>query len=114
MVLVALITIISALQYYVAWYNFEAMISQLASVPKYRLQALEVARQRDPALGARTRAGKERQAAREEEERAVRRVIAELMDQHGGYQRPEVNDILGIQVTYFRYQRHFLIHSFFR
>ena len=26
------------LQYYSAWFNFEAAISQLATVPKYRLQ----------------------------------------------------------------------------
>ena len=37
-VLVALVTIVSALQYYVAWFNFEAAISHLATVPKYRLQ----------------------------------------------------------------------------
>ena len=37
-VLVALVTIVSALQYYIAWFNFEAAISHLATVPKYRLQ----------------------------------------------------------------------------
>ena len=39
-VLVALVTIVSALQYYIAWFNFEAAISHLATVPKYRLQVI--------------------------------------------------------------------------
>merc|ERR1719495_1325295 len=98
-VLVALVTIVSALQYYVAWFNFEAAISHLATVPKYRLQALEVARERIPDLGGKTRAGKEREVAKAREEAAVREVIAELMDKNGGYQRPEVADILWIQVV---------------
>ena len=89
-VLVALVTIVSALQYYIAWFNFEAAISHLATVPKYRLQvwvdfvgggdfdlflqALEVARERRPDLGGKTRAGKEREAAKAREEAAVREV----------------------------------------
>ena len=90
-VLVALVTIVSALQYYVAWFNFEAAISHLATVPKYRLQvknkkkysskdvnsifqALEVARERMPDLGGKTRAGKEREVAKAREEAAVREV----------------------------------------
>jgi len=100
-VLVALVTIVSALQYYIAWFNFEAAISHLATVPKYRLQALEVARERRPDLGGKTRAGKEREAAKAREEAAVREVIAELMDRHGGYQRPEVADVLWVQVVRF-------------
>ena len=35
-----LVTIISAIQYYIAWFNFEAAISHLATVPKYRLQVI--------------------------------------------------------------------------
>ena len=94
-VLVALVTIVSALQYYVAWFNFEAAISHLATVPKYRLQvknkeytskyvnsffqALEVARERMPDLGGKTRAGKEREVAKAREEAAVREVGVVMM-----------------------------------
>jgi len=100
-VLVTLVTIISALQYYIAWFNFEAAISHLATVPKYRLQAQEVARERRPDLVVKSKAGKEREAAKAREEAAIREVIGELMDHHGGYQRPEVRDILWLQVLRF-------------
>jgi DnaJ family protein C protein 25 len=99
LVLVALVTIVSALQYYMAWFNFEAAISHLATVPRYRLQALEVARQRWPDLAGRAKPGREREAARAQEAAKVREVIAELMDTHGGYQRPELGDILWVQVN---------------
>ena len=35
---------------------------------------------------------------RRREETAVRAVIAELMDKHGGYQRPEIRDVLWVKV----------------
>ena len=36
--LTAVTITMAPLQYYIAWFNFEAAISQLATVPKYRLQ----------------------------------------------------------------------------
>ena len=44
-VLLSLVTIVSAVQYYSAWYNFEQTINHLATVPKYRYQALEIAKE---------------------------------------------------------------------
>ena len=38
------ITIISAVQYYSAWSNYEDAIKYLAQVPKYRMQATQIAK----------------------------------------------------------------------
>lgn len=44
-VLVATITVISIIQYYSAWTNYEEAIKYLVSVPKYRIQATEIAKE---------------------------------------------------------------------
>ena len=46
----------------------------------FSLQALEVARERRPDLGGKTRAGKERDAAKAREEAAVREVILVVLN----------------------------------
>lgn len=70
------------------------------TVPKYRLQATEIARQQG--LLSRTKEkGKNRRSKdeiREQEEEVIRHIIKNKIDIKGGYQKPRVLDILLCQI----------------
>ena len=87
-VLLALVTVVSAVQYYSAWYNFEQTINYLATVPKYRFQALEIAKEQGLIKEKPDKIkGVSKDEIRRKEEEIVRGVIADMMDTNGGYQR---------------------------
>ena len=46
LVVLTLITVMSMVQYYSAWYNHAETIKYLATVPRYRIQALDIAKVR--------------------------------------------------------------------
>lgn len=99
LVVLTLITLMSMVQYYSAWYNHSETIKYLATVPKYRYQALDIARSRGMLIT--DKKGVSKDQIRKKEENAIKEVIEELMDQNGGYQRPELNQILWIQIIQF-------------
>lgn len=99
---VILVTIcaISIFQYY-SWHSsYNEAINYLMTVPKYRLQATEIARQQG--LLSRTKEkGKNRRSKdeiREQEEEVIRHIIKNKIDIKGGYQKPRVLDILLCQI----------------
>ena len=101
-VLLALVTVVSAVQYYSAWYNFEQTINHLATVPKYRYQALEIAKNQGLIKDKPEKVkGVTKDEMRKREEEIVRGVIADMMDKNGGYQRPELEQILWLQIVRF-------------
>ena len=101
-VLLALVTVVSAVQYYSAWYNFEQTINYLATVPKYRFQALEIAKEQGLIKEKPDKIkGVSKDEMRRKEEEIVRGVIADMMDTNGGYQRPEFDQILWVQIVKF-------------
>ena len=101
-VLLSLVTVISAVQYYSAWYNFEQTINHLATVPKYRYQALEIAKDQGLIKEKPERVkGVAKEEVRRKEEQIVKEVIADMMDKNGGYQRPELEQILWVQIVKF-------------
>jgi len=100
-VVLALVTVISMVQYYSSWYNFEQAINHLSSVPKYRFKALEIAKEKDMLHSVRDKKetkGVKKEELRRREEVIVRQIIADLMDSNGGYEKPEFRDILWIQI----------------
>ncbi|XP_023330986.1 dnaJ homolog subfamily C member 25 [Eurytemora carolleeae] len=97
-VLLSLISIVSALQYYSAWYNFNQAIIYLASVPKYRIQALEIAKSKGLAINPKQK-GVSKEQIRKLEEELVRNIIADMMDSNGGYEKPQVRSILWVQIV---------------
>jgi len=97
-VLFSLISIASALQYYSAWYNFNQAIIYLASVPKYRFQAMEIAKNKG-LLQNQKQKGVKKDEIRRLEEELVRTIIADMMDTNGGYERPQVKNILWVQIV---------------
>jgi len=102
LVLAVTITLISAGQYYFAWTNYNEAIKCLAAIPKYRIQATEIAKT-DGLLKKDKKAdrGKSKEEVREEEENIIRGIIADKMDIKGGYAKPHWTDILWIQMAIF-------------
>ena len=107
-VLFILISVISAIQYYgfvqnrrcfstwkfnllrfSQYSNYNAAISYLVMVPKYRIQAQEIARQ-EGLLGSETsKKGRGRKAVSKQEEEAIlRQIVEQKLDIKGGYQKP--------------------------
>ena len=86
-VIAVTITLISIVQYYGAWQRYNEAIDYLARNPKYRLAALEVAKDEGMVDNTKKR-GKERKdktTLREEEEALIRNVIENKMDIKGAH-----------------------------
>ena len=104
LVLIVTITVVSAIQYYSAWSNYEEAIKYLVTVPKYRIQATEIAKndgmlKRDKKLDR----GKTKEQIKEEDEKVIRSIVEEKMDIQGGYAKPKVWDVLLIQLVILPY-----------
>ena len=60
-------------------------------------QALTIARE-NQMLGRGREKGVSKEEAKRKEEAAIKEVISDLMDQNGGYPRPEVGQVLWLQI----------------
>jgi len=111
LVLAVTISLISAAQYYFSWNNYNEAIKCLASVPKYRIQATEIAKA-DGLLKKDKKAdrGKSKEELKEEDENIIRNVIANKMDIRGGYAKPNWTDILWVQLVLLPYTAIRFIH----
>jgi len=100
LVLAVTVTLISAGQYYFAWNNYNEAIKCLAAIPKYRIQATEVAKA-DGLLKRDKKAerGRSREEVKEAEETVIRGIIADKMDIKGGYAKPHWTDVLWVQLV---------------
>ncbi len=68
-------------QYWAAWQNYNTAISYLVTVPKYRLQAQDIARQQGLLDYKRKRdRTKTKEEIKEEEENVLKRIVEEKMD----------------------------------
>ena len=97
--MIMMIMMMSMLQYHSAWNNYSETIKQLATIPRYRIQALDIAKVRGMLVTEKKGVAKE--TIRRREEAAIKEIIEELMDQNGGYPKPELNQILWIQIIRF-------------
>lgn len=88
------------LQFFSWWSSYNEAINYLATVPKYRIQATEIARQQG-LLNKTKEKGKNRRSKeeiREEEEEIIKDIIKNKIDIKGGYQKPKIYDILLFQI----------------
>merc|ERR1712045_172021 len=104
LVLAVTISLISAGQYYFGWNNYNEAIKSLSQVPKYRIQATEIAKgegllKKDKKADR----GRSKEELREEEENVIRSVIADKMDIKGGYAKPNWSDVLWVQLVILPY-----------
>ena len=92
-------------QYYSWQSSYNEAISYLVTVPKYRIQATEIAKQQGllnrPKEKGRNRRTKEE--VREQEEEVIRDIIKNKIDIKGGYQKPKMSDILLCKVVMLPY-----------
>lgn len=88
-------------QYY-SWHSsYKEAIKYLVTVPKYRIQATEIAKQQG-LLNRTKEKGKNRRSKeeiREQEEEVIRDIIKNKIDIKGGYQKPNLSDILLCQIV---------------
>ncbi|XP_030641140.1 dnaJ homolog subfamily C member 25 [Chanos chanos] len=96
LVILGTVCIISVFQYYSWWRSYNEAISYLATVPKYRIQATEIAKQQGLLTRTKEKGKNKRpkEAIREEEEEIIRDIIKNKIDIKGGYQKPNISDIL--------------------
>ncbi|KAJ6638974.1 DnaJ like subfamily C member 25 like [Pseudolycoriella hygida] len=114
LVLIVSISVISIIQYYSAWQRYESAIKYFLTVPKYRLKAAEIVQSRQGKDLTKKSKGKLSKAEQKEEnEKLIRQIIEENMDIKGAYAKPEIKNILWVQLlicpyTIFMYIRWYI------
>ncbi|XP_041825359.1 dnaJ homolog subfamily C member 25 [Melanotaenia boesemani] len=104
-VILVTISAISIFQFYSWNSSYNKAINYLMTVPKYRIQATEIAKQQG-LLNRTKEKGKNRRSKeeiREQEEEVIRDIIKNKIDIKGGYQKPNLSDILLCQIVLFPY-----------
>ncbi|KAK6181709.1 hypothetical protein SNE40_009511 [Patella caerulea] len=102
-VIAVTITIVSIIQYFGAWNNYNSAIDYLCKDPKYRARAIDTA-VKEKLLNNASNKGKSRRIKiKEDEEQVIREVIESNMDIRGGYQKPKYTDVLWIQLIFLPY-----------
>lgn len=107
-VLIVTISIISIVQYYSSWQKYDTAIKYFTTVPKYRNRALDIAKQ-DGLLTDKKSKGKNK-TSKEETENIIRKIIEDKMDIKGAYAKPQIKDILWIQILILPYTIFMYIH----
>ncbi|XP_040217328.1 dnaJ homolog subfamily C member 25 [Rana temporaria] len=104
-VILVTVCVISLVQFYSWRSSYNEAIKYLSTVPKYRIQATEIAKQQGLLNRAKEK-GKNRRSKeeiKEEEEERIRDIIKNKIDIKGGYQKPQIYDILLFQIVLFPY-----------
>ncbi|KAJ8971370.1 hypothetical protein NQ317_016565 [Molorchus minor] len=101
-VLIVTISIISAVQYFSGWQRYDTAIKYFATVPKYRNRAVDIAKQ-DGLLSDNKKAKGKNKTSKEETESIIRKVIEDKMDIKGAYAKPQLSDVLWVQLIIFPY-----------
>ncbi|GCB80331.1 hypothetical protein scyTo_0016165, partial [Scyliorhinus torazame] len=94
-------TAYETLKYYSWWSSYSEALHYLTTVPKYRIQATEIAKQQGLLNKAKEK-GKNRRSKeeiKEEEEEIIKGIIKNNIDIKGGYQKPRLYDILLFQIV---------------
>lgn len=101
------ISVISAFQYYGSQSRYKEAIDYFLTVPKYRIQAAEIAKSEGllsaNGIDKKKNRGRSKEEIREEEESILRQVIENKMDIKGGYSKPSIRDVLWIQLIILPY-----------
>ncbi|KAG1659183.1 DnaJ subfamily C member 25 [Nymphon striatum] len=97
------LTVLSVFQYWNSWSRYHSAMSYLATVPKYRIQALAIAKQEGLLNKNKKRSRKTKEELKEEEETTIKKVLADKMDIKGGYSKPLITDVLWVQLVLLPY-----------
>jgi len=99
-VIAATISVISVLQYMHKHVRFNEAIEYAMQQPKFKNQAMKIAH--DEGLltkGKKVKGKKSKEEKKEEEARILREVVEDSIDIRGGYSKPQVTDILWVQLA---------------
>lgn len=113
-VIAVTITIISIIQYYSGWSKYDTAIKYFMTVPKYRNRALDIGKAEIKELQSKKGNKKSKAEQKEEQDRIIRRVIEENMDIKGAYAKPEITDILWVQLIILPYTIAYCIYWYLR
>ncbi|XP_042887504.1 dnaJ homolog subfamily C member 25 homolog [Penaeus japonicus] len=103
-VLAVTISFISLVQYYNGWTKYEEAIKHFSTVPKYRIHAIEIAKQEGMLITDKKKLkGMSKDQIREQEDKVIRQVIEKKMDIRGVYAKPTYRDILWVQLVLLPY-----------
>ncbi|XP_068617271.1 dnaJ homolog subfamily C member 25 homolog [Battus philenor] len=103
-VLAVAVTVISLVQYYSAWSKYDTAIKYFMTVPKYRNRAMEIAKAESNESQGKGKTNKKSKAEQKaEQDKIIRRVIEENLDIRGAYAKPEIADILWVQLIILPY-----------
>lgn len=106
LVIFSTISVISFVQYFVKRSRYSEAVNYFVSVQKYRNKALEIIAS-DKSLQDVLKEGKRSKLSKTEikelQEKQIRKVIEENMDIKGSYEKPNILDILWIQILIFPY-----------
>ncbi|XP_034520151.1 dnaJ homolog subfamily C member 25 isoform X2 [Ailuropoda melanoleuca] len=93
-------TAYETLKFFSWWNSYDKAISYLATVPKYRIQAMEIAKQQGLLRKAKEkgRNKKSKEEIRDEEDNIIKNIIKSKIDIKGGYQKPQICDLLLFQI----------------
>lgn len=110
LVVIVTISIVSIIQYYIAWERHQSAIRYFLTVPKYRNKAMEIVQQRESngtlkttISNKKTKGKLSKTEQKEELEKCIREIIEENMDIKGSYAKPRVSDVLWIQIILLPY-----------
>lgn len=96
------LTIISAIQYYSGWQRYDTAIKYFLTVPKYRNRAMDIAKEDGLLPEERKMRGKNK-LSKEQVEQIIKKVIEDKMDIKGAYAKPEIKDLIWIQLIILPY-----------
>ncbi|XP_064477515.1 dnaJ homolog subfamily C member 25 homolog [Ornithodoros turicata] len=102
-VLAVTITVISAVQYYGAWYRYRSAIDYLVTVPKYRIKAVDIAKKEGFYNASKKRDRRRKEEIKEEEENMLKKILEDQVDIRGGYRKPTLRNILWVQLVMLPY-----------
>ncbi|CDW53552.1 thiosulfate sulfurtransferase [Trichuris trichiura] len=102
-VIVAIVVMISVVQYVSSWHKYEDAVKYMSSQAKYRIRAKEIAKERGYLEMLKSgKRRKDKEEMRLEEEAIIRAVIKEFADiscDLGGYQKPSIYETLAVKIV---------------
>jgi len=114
LVIAVTITVISIFQYYTAQFRWSSGMRYLATQPKYRAMALQVAEEEGMLNALKKIKKRNKEEIKQEEERIIKQILEEKMDIRGGYAKPKVTDVLWLQIIFFPYGLYLYIRWYIR
>jgi len=102
-VIVVTILVISLIQYISASHKYNDAVKYLQTQQKYRLKAIELAKERGLWEDDKKKKRRSKAEVKEEEEAIIKSIIEENVDIRGGYKRASIVDTLVCQIFIFPY-----------